>query len=82
LTTKRSIGRSPYELVYGMEARFPSSLGIPVIKLLQEIQAKLNDIQRRIHQTIHLQQIREEVYQRAQVLQEKLKKMFDKKNQS
>jgi len=37
LTTKRSIGISPYELVYGMEAKFPSSLGIHVIKLLQEI---------------------------------------------
>eukprot|EP00253_Pinus_taeda_P031651 PITA_31651 len=37
LTTKRSIGTSPYQLVYGMEAVFPSSLGIPVIKLLQEI---------------------------------------------
>jgi len=37
LTTKRSIGTSPYELVYGMEAIFPSSLGIPVIKLMQEI---------------------------------------------
>jgi len=37
LTTKRSIGTSPYELVYGMEVVFPSSLGIPVIKLLQEI---------------------------------------------
>jgi len=35
LTTKRSIGTSPYELVYGMEAIFPSSLGIPMIKLLQ-----------------------------------------------
>ena len=45
LTTKRSIGTSPYELVYGMEAEFPSSLGIPVIKLLQEIQAEPNDIQ-------------------------------------
>jgi len=44
LTTKRSIGTSPYELVYGMEAVFPSSLGIPVIKLLQEIQAEPNDI--------------------------------------
>jgi len=55
LTTKRSIGTSPYELVYGMEARFPSSLGIPVIKLLQEIQAEPNDIKRRINQTIHLQ---------------------------
>jgi len=44
LTTKRSIGISPYELVYGMEAKFPSSLGILVIKLLQEIQAEPNDI--------------------------------------
>jgi len=82
LTTKRSIGTSPYELVYGMEARFPSSLGIPVIKLLQEIQAEPNDIQRRINQTIHLQQTREEVYHRNQVLQEKLKKMFDKRTKA
>jgi len=58
LTTKRSIGTSPYELVYGMEERFPSSLGISVIKLLQEIQAEPNDIQRRINQTIHSQQTR------------------------
>eukprot|EP00253_Pinus_taeda_P019583 PITA_19583 len=62
LTTKKSIGTSPYELVYGMEAVFPSSLGIHVIKLLQELQAEPNDIQRRINQTIHLQQTREEVY--------------------
>eukprot|EP00253_Pinus_taeda_P015822 PITA_15822 len=44
LSTKKSIGMSPYELVYGMEAKFPSSLGIPTIKLLQEIQAELNDM--------------------------------------
>eukprot|EP00253_Pinus_taeda_P032568 PITA_32568 len=55
LSTKKSIGMSPYELVYGMEARFPSSLGIPTIKLLQELQAEPNDMQRRINQTIHLQ---------------------------
>lgn len=79
LTTKRSIGTSPYELVYGMEAKFPSSLGIPVIKLLQEIQAEPNDIQRRINQTIHLQQTREQVYHRSQILQERLNKMFDRK---
>ena len=70
---------SPYELVYGMEARFPSSQGIPTIKLLQEIQAEPNDIQKRINRTIHLQQTREQVYDRAQIVQEKLKKMFDKK---
>ena len=65
LTTKRSIGTSPYQLVYGMEVVFPSSLGIPVIKSLQEVQAEPNDIQRRINQTIHLQQTREEVCQRS-----------------
>eukprot|EP00253_Pinus_taeda_P034230 PITA_34230 len=48
LSTKKSIGMSPYEL-------------------------------RRINQTIHLQQTREQVFNRAQILQEKLKKMFDKK---
>eukprot|EP00253_Pinus_taeda_P021749 PITA_21749 len=79
LSTKKYIGMSPYDLVYGMEAKFPSSLGIPTIKLLQEIQTEPNDIQRRINQTIHLQQTREQVYDRAQTLQEKLKKMFDKK---
>eukprot|EP00253_Pinus_taeda_P019803 PITA_19803 len=79
LSTKKSIEMSPYELVYGMEAKFPSSLGIPTIKLLQEIQAEPNDMQRRVNQTIHLQQTREQVFNRAQILHEKLKKMFDKK---
>eukprot|EP00253_Pinus_taeda_P024904 PITA_24904 len=72
----------PYELVYGLEVVFPSSLGIPVIKLLQEIQVEPNDIQRRINQTIHLQQTREEVYHRTQVLQEKLKKVLDKRTKA
>ena len=71
LTTKKSTGTSAYELVYGMEAVFPSSLGVPVMKLLQEAQVEPNDIQRRINHTIHLQQTRGEVYNRAQVLQEK-----------
>lgn len=35
LTTKKSIGTSPYQLVYGMEVVFPSSLGTPVMNLLQ-----------------------------------------------
>ena len=82
LTTKKSIGTSPYELVYGMEEVFPSSLGVPVMKLLQEAQVEPNDIQRIIKQNIHLQQTREEVYNRAQVLQEKLKKIFDKRTKA
>eukprot|EP00253_Pinus_taeda_P025706 PITA_25706 len=82
LTTKKSIETSPYELVYGLEVVFPSSLGIPVMKLLQEAQVEPNYIQTRINQTIHLQQTRKEVYQRSQIVQEKLKKIFDKRTKA
>jgi hypothetical protein len=82
LTTKRSIGVSPYELVYGLEAKFPSSLGIPVMKLLQESQAEPNDMQRRVNQIICLQQTRDQVYNRVQILQEKLKKAFDRRTKA
>jgi ribonuclease HI len=78
LTTKRSIGMSPYQLVYGTEAVFPTSLGVPVMKILQEMQAEPNDSQRRINQMIHLQQTREEVFNKTQVIQENIKKIFDK----
>jgi hypothetical protein len=37
LTAKRSIGMSPYQLVYGMDVVFSTSLGVLVMKLLQEI---------------------------------------------
>ena len=37
LTTKRSIGMSPYHMVYGMYVVFPSSLGVPVMKIIQEL---------------------------------------------
>jgi hypothetical protein len=55
MTTKRSIGMSPYQLVYGVDVVFHSSLGVPVMKLLQEVQVDPNDIQRRINQMIQLQ---------------------------
>ena len=52
------------------------------MKLLQEAQVEPNDIQRRINQTIHLQQTREEVYIRSQIVQEKIKKAFDKRTKA
>jgi hypothetical protein len=70
---------SPYHLVYGTEAIFPTSLGVLVMKLLQEMQAEPNNSQRRINQIIHLQQSREEVYNKTQVVQESIKKIFDKR---
>jgi hypothetical protein len=43
---------SPYQLVYEMDVVFPTSLGVLVMKLLQEVHVEPNDIQRRINQTI------------------------------
>ena len=68
---------SPYQLVYGMDVVFPTSLGVPVMKLLQEVHVEPNDIQRRINQTIQLQQSREEVYNENHVSQENIKKIYD-----
>ena len=70
---------SPYQLVYRMDVDFPTSLGVPVMKLLQEVQSEENDMQRRLNQTIHLQQSREEVYKRTQAVQENIKKIFGRR---
>ena len=48
-------------------------------KIIQELQVEPNDSQRRINQTIHSQQTREKVYVRSQVIQDKIKKIFDKR---
>ena len=44
LTTNNSIGTSPYQLVYGMDVAFPSSLGVPVMNIIQELQVEPSDI--------------------------------------
>ena len=49
LTLKKSIGMSPFQLVYGTDAIFPNSLGVPVMKLIQELHTEENDIIRRIN---------------------------------
>ena len=42
ISTKRAIGMSPFQLVYGDEVVFLVSLGVPVMKLLQEQQDEPN----------------------------------------
>ena len=52
------------------------------MKLIQKVQAKDNDMKRKINQTIHLQQTREEVYNRAIHKKENIKKLFDKRTKA
>eukprot|EP00253_Pinus_taeda_P008375 PITA_08375 len=79
VSQKKSIGMSPFEIVYGIDAVFPTSLSVPVARLLQEAGEDSDPMQRRINQMIHLQQTREEVFQNSLRLQERIKKIYDKK---
>lgn len=79
MSTKKSIGMSTFQLVYGVDIDFPTSLTVPMMKILQEVDNEPNDIQLRINQMIHLQQLREEMLQNTSKLQEKTKKIYDRK---
>ena len=54
ISIKRAIGMSPFQLVYGTEVIFPVSLGLPVMKLLQEHDEEPNRMQRRTNKIIEL----------------------------
>jgi hypothetical protein len=79
VTTKISIGLSPFQLVYGAEAIFPSQLAIPIAKFFQDYQEEPNDVIRRIHQLVEVQQAREQTVDSIQDHQQKIKQVFDKK---
>eukprot|EP00253_Pinus_taeda_P009551 PITA_09551 len=79
VSQKKSIGMSPFELVYGVDAVFPTSLSVLVAKLFQEASGEEDSMQRRISQMIHLQQTQDEVHQNSLKLQERIKKIYDKK---
>jgi hypothetical protein len=64
VTTKRSIGISPFQLVYGAEVVFPSQLAIPVEKFFQDYQEEPDDMIRRVHQLVEVLQAREQVVDR------------------
>ena len=77
MTEKISIGISPFQLVYGTEAIFPSQLALPVEKLFQDYQGEPGDMIRRIHQLVEVQQTREKVMDKAHDHQQRIKQAFD-----
>ena len=58
ISTKRALGTSPFQLVYGLDVLFLASLSLPVMKYLQEHESQPNAIQRRINQLIEVQHMR------------------------
>lgn len=79
VSQNKYIGMSPFELMYGVDTIFPTSLEVPVVKLLQEADSEDDHLQRRINQMIHLQQTIEEVFKNNFRLQERIKKIYDRK---
>eukprot|EP00253_Pinus_taeda_P024588 PITA_24588 len=77
VSQKKSIGMSPFKLMYDVDTVFPTSLAVLVVKLLQEEGSEDDHLQRRINQMIHLRQTREEVFQNTFKLQERIKKIYD-----
>jgi hypothetical protein len=79
VTTKRALGLSPFQLVYGVEAIFPSHLALPVEKFFQDYQGEPDDMIRRIQQLVEVQQTQEQLVDKAYDHQLKIKQAFDKK---
>ena len=78
-TTKRSTGNSPYELVYGAQALFPTQRARTIIYFLQEAQEEPNALIRRLNKVIELSESRNKVKENLVTYQEKMKSIFDRK---
>ena len=55
ISAKKSIGISPFQMVYVTKAIFPTQLGLLVLKFFQEELEEPNEIQRRVFQIIEVQ---------------------------
>ena len=58
---------SLFQLVYGAEVIFPTSLGVTVMKLLRDLLDEPNPIQRRNNQIIELNEVRDKAYDKVQI---------------
>ena len=82
MTIKRSTGNSPFKLVYGTDVVFPIQLILPVAKFLQIEQNEEEEMAKRITHFAELQQIREQLVEKAAAHQKKIKDAFDRKTKS
>ena len=73
VSTKKYIGTSPFQLVYGTDVVFPASLAMPVMRYIQEDKSEPNPTQRRINQLVEVHHLREGLCDKVQTYQEKVK---------
>jgi hypothetical protein len=78
ITTRRSIATSPFQIVYVTEAIFTTSLGLPLMRLLQEKDVEPDATQRMTNELINVQQTREKAFNKSQLHQDMIKNAFDR----
>jgi hypothetical protein len=79
ITTKNSIGKTPFELVYGLEAKLLVNIQIPILRFSQQYTTDAEAIQGRINQLIELDETRRSALGQMTRNQEKIKNTFDHK---
>jgi hypothetical protein len=79
VTTKRSLGDSLFQFVYGFEAIIPSQLAFPVENFFQEYQGEPDDMVRRMQQLVKVQQTREKILDKAHEHQWRIEQDFEQK---
>lgn len=78
ITKKSATGKSPFELVYGLDVTLPIHLKLSVYQLLQDFSSNQDMVQNRINQLIELDESRRKALDKTIENQEKLKRSFDK----
>jgi hypothetical protein len=77
ITTKTSRGKTPFELVYGLEAKLPVNLQIPILCFAQQYTIDGEAIQGRINQLVEFDESRRVALSQMARNQEKIKNTFD-----
>jgi hypothetical protein len=77
ITKKHSIGKTPFEMVYGLEAKLPVNLQIPILYFAQQYATNAEAIQGRINQLIELAEMRRSAFGKMERNQGKIKNTSD-----
>eukprot|EP00253_Pinus_taeda_P032088 PITA_32088 len=82
ITKKKATGKSPFELVYGLDVTLPVHLKLPAYQLLQNFSTNKDVVQNRIDQIVELDEARRTAFDAICKNQSNIKKSFDKYSRS
>ncbi len=82
ITKKKATGKSPFELVYGLDVTLPVQLKLPASQLLQHFSTNKDVVQNRIDQIVEFDGTRHTTFDNICKSQSNIKKSFDKYSRS